>query len=78
MFKIDKELQKFKILKIKLKIRIFLYLIYIVLDDTRCGLDVLSLHRTTSIYIYIVDKFRLLSCHRDTFICLFLNKLKII
>ena len=37
-----------------------------ILDDTRCGLDVSSLHRATSMDIYIVKKFRLFSCHRDT------------
>ena len=38
-----------------------------MLDDTRCGLDVSSLHRTTSMDNYIDKKFELLSCHRDTF-----------
>ena len=37
-----------------------------MLDDTRCGLDVSSLHRATSMYNYITKKFELLSCHRDT------------
>ena len=37
-----------------------------MLDDTRCGLDASSLHRATSIYNYNVEKFGLLSCHRDT------------
>ena len=37
-----------------------------MLDDTRCGLDASSLHRTTSMYNYIAKKFELLSCHRDT------------
>ena len=37
-----------------------------MLDDTRCGLDASSLHRTTSMDNYKVEKFRLLSCHRDT------------
>src|SRR5574344_1024814 len=36
-----------------------------MLDDTRCGLDASSLHRTTSMDSYMVDKFLLLSCHRD-------------
>ena len=37
-----------------------------MLDYTRCGLDASSLHRTTSMYNYKVEKFWLLSCHRDT------------
>ena len=37
-----------------------------MLDDTRCGLDASSLHRDTSMDSYIVEKFKLLSCHRDT------------
>ena len=37
-----------------------------MLDDTRCGLDVSSLHRTTSMDISLYKKFHLLSCHRDT------------
>ena len=37
-----------------------------MLDDTRCGLDASSLHRTTSMDSYMVEKFNLLSCHRDT------------
>ena len=37
-----------------------------MLDDTRCGLDASSLHRTTSMDISLSKKFRLLSCHRDT------------
>ena len=37
-----------------------------MLDDTRCGLDASSLHRTTSMDISLYKKFRLLSCHRDT------------
>ena len=37
-----------------------------MLDDTRCGLDASSLHRTTSMDNYKVEKFGLLSCHRDT------------
>ena len=36
-----------------------------MLDDTRCGLDASSLHRTTSMDNYIAKKFELLSCHRD-------------
>ena len=37
-----------------------------MLDDTRCGLDASSLHRATSIDSYMVEKFKLISCHRDT------------
>ena len=37
-----------------------------MLDDPRCGLDASSLHRTTSMDNYNVEKFGLLSCHRDT------------
>ena len=37
-----------------------------MLDDTRCGLDASSLHRDTSMDNYNVEKFGLLSCHRDT------------
>ena len=37
-----------------------------MLDDTRCGLDVSSLHRTTSMDNYIAKTVELLSCHRDT------------
>ena len=37
-----------------------------ILDDTRCGLDASSLHRATSMDNYKVEKFELLSCHRDT------------
>ena len=37
-----------------------------MLDDTRCGLDTSSLHRATSMDNYKVEKFGLLSCHRDT------------
>ena len=37
-----------------------------MLDDTRCGLDASSLHRTASMDNYIAKKFELLSCHRDT------------
>ena len=37
-----------------------------MLDDTRCGLDASSLHRATSMDNYKVEKFELLSCHRDT------------
>ena len=37
-----------------------------MLDDTRCGLDASSLHRATSMDNYKVEKFKLLSCHRDT------------
>ena len=37
-----------------------------MLDDTRCGLDTSSLHRTTSMDISLSKNFRLLSCHRDT------------
>ena len=40
--------------------------ICMMLDDTRCGLDASSLHRITSMDNYIVEKFKLLSCHRDT------------
>ena len=36
-----------------------------MLDDTRGGLDVSSIHRATSIDNY-VEKFKLFSCHRDT------------
>ena len=32
----------------------------------RCGLDASSLHRATSMDNYKVEKFGLLSCHRDT------------
>ena len=42
------------------------HFICMMLDDTRCGLDVQSLHRTTSMVNYISKKFRLLSCHLDT------------
>ena len=38
-----------------------------MLDDTRCGLGVSSLHRATSMDNYKVEKFGLLSCHRDTY-----------
>ena len=38
-----------------------------MLDDTRCGLDTSSLHRTASMDNSNVEKFGLLSCHRDTF-----------
>ena len=38
-----------------------------MLYDTRCGLDASSLHRTTSMVNYISKKFKLLSCHRDTY-----------
>ena len=38
-----------------------------MLDDTRCGLDTSSLHRANSMDISLSKKFRLLSCHRDTF-----------
>ena len=41
-----------------------------MLDDTRCGLDALSLHRATSMDNYKVEKFGLLSCHRDTLLLL--------
>ena len=37
-----------------------------MLDVTRCGLDASSLHRAASMYNYKVEKFGLLSCHRDT------------
>ena len=37
-----------------------------MLDDTRGGLDASSLHRATSMDNYKVEKFKLLSCHRDT------------
>ena len=37
-----------------------------MLDDQRGGLDVSSLHRATSMYNYKIEKFGLLSCHRDT------------
>ena len=37
-----------------------------MLDDTRCGLDVSSLHRATSMDISLSKNFCLLSCHRDT------------
>ena len=37
-----------------------------MLDDTRCGLDASSLHRAASMDNYKVEKFGLLSCHRDT------------
>ena len=37
-----------------------------MLDDTRYGLDASSLHRVTSMDNYKVEKFKLLSCHRDT------------
>ena len=37
-----------------------------MLDDTRCGLDASSLHRTTSMDNYIAKIVELLSCHRDT------------
>ena len=40
--------------------------IYMMLDDTRCGLDASGLHRATSMYNYKVEQFGLLSCHRDT------------
>ena len=51
-----------------LRIGIFstlLYLLFMMLDDTRCGLDASSLHRTASMDNYIAKKFELLSCHRD-------------
>ena len=37
-----------------------------MLDDTRYGLDASSLPRATSMDNYSVEKFGLLSCHRDT------------
>ena len=40
--------------------------ICMILDDTRGGLDVSSLHRVTSMDISLYKKFNLLSCHRDT------------
>ena len=43
------------------------HLLSMMLDDTRCGLDVSSLHRATSMDISLYKKFELLSCHRDTF-----------
>ena len=49
-----------------LKSSISRYLLCMMLDDTRCCLDASSLHRTTSMDIYMVEKFHLLSCHRDT------------
>ena len=42
------------------------FVICIMLDDTRCGLGASSLHRATSMDNYKVEKFGLLSCHRDT------------
>ena len=39
---------------------------HIMLDKLRGGLDASSLHRATSMYNYKVEKFGLLSCHRDT------------
>ena len=39
---------------------------HIMLDNLRGGLDASSLHRATSMYNYKVEKFGLLSCHRDT------------
>ena len=59
-------MQKFKISKHKTEISIFLHLLSMMLDDTRCGLDASSLHRITSMDNYIANKFGLLSCHRDT------------
>ena len=38
-----------------------------MLDTSKCGLDTSSLHRATSMDISLYKKFRLLSCHRDTF-----------
>ena len=37
-----------------------------MLDDTIGGLDASSLHRAASMNNYKVEKFGLLSCHRDT------------
>ena len=37
-----------------------------MLDDPRGGLDASSLHLATSMYNYKVEKFGLLSYHRDT------------
>ena len=48
-----------------------------MLDDTRCGLDASSLHRAISMYNYKVEKFELLSCHRDTSIFTKENLLKV-
>ena len=48
------------------KILHFVSSLYLVLDDTRGGLDASSLHRATSMDISLYKKFRLLSCHRDT------------
>ena len=49
-----------------LKFSIYKHLLSMMLDDTRGGLDVSSLHRDTSMDISLYKKFRLLSCHRDT------------
>ena len=53
-------------LKNKLEISYSRHSICMMLDDTRCGLDASSLHRATSMDNYKVEKFKLLSCHRDT------------
>ena len=39
---------------------------HIMLDNLRGGLDASSLHRAISMYNYKVEKFGLLSYHRDT------------
>ena len=44
-----------------------------MLDDTRCGLDASSLYRATSMDSYMVEKFKLISCHRDISIKILAN-----
>ena len=53
-------------MRLLVKVDAFILLICMMLDDTRCGLDASSLHRATSMDNYKVEKFGLLSCHRDT------------
>ena len=60
------QISKVQDYKNKNKIRYSRHSICMMLDDTRCGLDASSLHRTTSMDNYKVEKFKLLSCHRDT------------
>ena len=42
------------------------YILSMMLDDTRGGLDASSLHRAVSMDIYISNTVGLLSCHRNT------------
>ena len=53
-------------MRLLVKVDAFVLFICMMLDDTVCGLDASSLHRTISMDRYMVEKFELLSCHRDT------------